>query len=109
MHNVPRLAYIKKLDRMGADFFGCVDQMKDKLQVTPAICALPVGQAGEFKGVIDLVEMKYIERDLSDPRNVNYQLVDIPASHRALAEEWHHHLLEAASHVDDHLVELIIE
>src|SRR3954464_11080280 len=54
-HNVPRLAYVNKLDRMGADFHGCVGQMRQKLQVIPAICALPVGQAGDFQGVIDLV------------------------------------------------------
>src|SRR6266436_2992848 len=81
-HGVPRLAYINKLDRMGADFFGCIEQMKEKLQVVPAICALPIGQSGEFKGVIDLVEMKFILRDLTDRANVKYSLVDIPESHR---------------------------
>src|SRR3954464_7400608 len=54
-HRVPRVAYVNKLDRMGADFFACIRQMKEKLQVLPAICALPVGQAGDFQGVIDLV------------------------------------------------------
>jgi len=108
-HNVPRIAYVNKLDRMGADFFGCVEQMKDKLQVTPAICALPVGQSGEFQGVIDLVEMKFILRDKSDGTNVRYTLVDIPESHKAQAQEYHHHLLETASLVDDQIVELILE
>jgi elongation factor G len=108
-HRVPRLAYINKLDRMGADFFDCIEQMKQKLQVIPAICTLPVGQAGEFKGVIDLIEMKYIDRDKSDKTNVKYTLTDIPASHKAQAEEYRHHLLEAASHADDHLLELLLE
>jgi elongation factor G len=108
-HRVPRLAYINKLDRMGADFFECIEQMKQKLQVVPAICALPVGQAGEFQGVIDLIEMKYIDRDKTDKTNVKYTLTDIPASHKAQAEEYHHHLLEAASHADDHLLELLLE
>ena len=54
-HNVPRIAYVNKLDRMGADFFGCIEQMKEKLSVMPAICTIPAGQSGEFKGVIDLV------------------------------------------------------
>ncbi len=54
-HQVPRIAYINKLDRTGADFFGCIQQMKDKLGVLPAICALPAGEANQFKGVIDLV------------------------------------------------------
>src|SRR5207244_9979933 len=79
-HGVPRIAFVNKLDRMGADFFACIEQMKQKLQVIPAVCALPVGQAGEFKGVIDLIEMKFIQRDLSDKTNTRYTLVDIPAS-----------------------------
>src|SRR6266403_1903107 len=91
-HNVPRLAYINKLDRMGADFFDCIEQMKEKLHVVPAICALPIGQSGEFKGVIDLVEMKFILRDLTDRANVKYSLVDIPESHRDQAEEYHRQL-----------------
>src|SRR5580692_5049113 len=108
-HNVPRLAYINKLDRMGSDFFDCIEQMKAKLRVIPAICALPVGQSGEFQGIIDLVEMKYIERDKTDTTNVRYTLTDIPASHREQAADYHHQLLEAASHADDHLLELVLE
>jgi len=108
-HQVPRIAYINKLDRMGADFFNCIAEMKEKLHIVPAICALPVGQSGEFQGVIDLVEMKFIQRDKSDKANRRFSLVDIPASHKAQAEEYHAHLLEAASLVDDHLVELILD
>src|SRR5205823_6400070 len=108
-HGVPRIAYVNKLDRMGADFFGCVQQMKEKLGVLPAVCALPAGQAGDFQGVIDLVEMKLILRDKSDRANVKYSLVEIPAPFRALAEEYHQHLLEAASHVDDEIIELILD
>src|SRR5438552_3484641 len=74
-HVVPRIAYVNKLDRMGADFFHCVEEMKEKLQVVPAICALPAGQAGAFEGVIDLVEMKFILRDKADPTNKKFSLV----------------------------------
>jgi elongation factor G len=108
-HNVPRIAYINKLDRMGADFFECLEQMKAKLHCVPAICSLPVGQSDDFKGVIDLVEMKFIQRDPTDKANVRYTLVDIPESHKAQAEEYHAQLLEAASHADDHLIELILD
>ena len=109
-YNVPRIAYVNKLDRMGADFFDCIEQMKDKLQVRcRPICAIPVGQSDEFKGVIDLVEMKFILRDPTDKTNIKYTLVDIPESHKAQAEEYHTTLLEAASHADDHIVELILE
>src|SRR5262249_10545080 len=108
-HGVPRLAYVNKMDRMGADFFGCIEQMKQKLRVVPAICALPVRRAHAFKGVTDLIEMKFIEPDLTDKTNTRYSLIDIPESHRAQAEEYRQHLLEAASHADDHLLELLIE
>src|SRR6516165_4817869 len=78
-HNVPRIAYINKMDRMGADFFACIDQMKEKLGVVPAFCTLPAGQAGEFEGVIDLIRMKFIFRDKDDKTNVKHSFVDIPA------------------------------
>jgi elongation factor G len=83
--------------------------MKSKLSIIPAICAIPAGQSDQFEGVIDLVRMKFIDRDLGDKTHVKYALVDIPEKYRALAEEYRHHLLEAASHADDHLVELILE
>src|SRR6516164_1010946 len=91
-HCVPRIAYINKLDRMGADFFNCIEEMKEKLGVLPAICALPAGQSSEFEGVIDLVEMKFIQRDRSDRTNKTFSLVEIPAKYRAQAEEYHAHL-----------------
>src|SRR5438046_1017702 len=71
-HGVPRVAFVNKLDRMGADFFGCIDQMKAKLSIIPAICALPAGQSSAFEGVIDLVRMKFIEKDKTDKTNVKY-------------------------------------
>src|SRR5438105_11808986 len=57
-HRVPRLAYINKMDRSGADFFGCLKQMKEKLNVVPAIITLPVGRENAFRGILDLIEMK---------------------------------------------------
>ena len=66
-YGVPRLAYVNKIDRMGADFQAALDQMKEKLRVVPAICAIPVGSYNDFVGVIDLVEMKFHLRDKTDP------------------------------------------
>src|SRR5215468_12594567 len=77
-HNVPRIAYINKLDRMGADFFACIEQMKEKLQIIPAICTLPAGQSSDFEGVIDLIRMKFLLKDENDKTNVKYDLVEIP-------------------------------
>jgi elongation factor G len=108
-HRVPRIAYVNKLDRMGADFSNCIAEMKEKLQVKPAICALPAGQSSLFEGVIDLVEMKFIQRDKSDKANKKYELIDIPEKYRAEAEKYHHDLLDVASHCCDEMVELIIE
>jgi elongation factor G len=108
-HGVPRIAYVNKLDRMGADFFACIDQMKEKLGIIPAICALPAGQSSAFTGVIDLVKMKFILKDKNDKTNVKYDLVEVPAEHKALAEEYRQHLLEAASHADDELLERVLE
>src|SRR5207302_6786543 len=88
-HHVPRIAYINKLDRMGADFFACIEQMKEKLSVIPAICALPAGQSSTFEGVIDLIRMKFILRDKNDKKNEKFQYVEIPEQYKALAEEYH--------------------
>src|SRR5260221_2068592 len=108
-HRVPRIAYINMLDRMGADFFDCIEQMKEKLSIIPAICALPAGQSSAFEGVIDLVKMKFILNEKNDKTHVKYDLVDIPEQYKVQAEEYHQHLLEAASHADDELLELVLE
>src|SRR6516164_1511868 len=71
-HNVPRIAFVNKLDRMGADFAGCIEQMKTKLGVLPAICAIPAGQSSEFQGVIDLIRMKFWKQDADDPTHMRY-------------------------------------
>src|SRR5262249_2664791 len=87
----------------------CIEQMKEKLSMIPAICALPAGESSAFEGVIDLVKMKFILKDKDDKTHVKYDLVDIPAAYKAQAEEYHHQLLEAATHADGHLLELVLE
>ena len=108
-HGVPRLAFVNKLDRTGADFFGCIDQMREKLAIEPAICTLPAGQAAEFRGIIDLVRMKFWAQDSTDPAHTRYELQEIPAAYREEASLWREHLLEAASHGCDTLLECIVE
>ncbi len=93
-HRVPRIAYVNKLDRMGSDFFACLDQMKEKLGVNAAICTLPAGQSSAFEGVIDLIRMKFA---LQDTKEEELKLVDIPEQYKEQAEEYHHKLLDAAS------------
>src|SRR5882762_9330900 len=65
-HNVPRLAFVNKLDRMGADFWDVIKQMKEKLQIIPAVCTIPAGQSAEFQGVIDLIRMQMWQNDPDD-------------------------------------------
>jgi elongation factor G len=108
-YGVPRIAYINKLDRLGADFKDCISQMKQKLQCTPAICAMPVGESSEFKGIIDLIDNKFVLKDETDKTNRKYSLVDIPASHKDEAAKYREHLLETASLADDELAEMILE
>src|SRR5207248_8933493 len=71
-HRVPRIAFVNKLDRMGADFSSCIEQMKSKLSVIPAICTVPAGQSSEFVGVIDLIRMKFWNQDADDPAHMRY-------------------------------------
>jgi elongation factor G len=108
-YGVPRIAYINKLDRLGADFKDCVKQMQSKLQCVPAICAIPVGESSEFKGIIDLIDNKFVLKDDTDKTNRKYTLVDIPASHADEAAAYREQLLETASLADDELAEMILE
>jgi elongation factor G len=108
-HRVPRIAFVNKLDRMGADFYGCVEQMKTKFGIVPAVCTIPAGQSSEFQGVIDLIRMKFWKQDPNDPAHMRYTWEEIPAAYRTQAAQDREHLLEAASHACDDLVECILE
>jgi elongation factor G len=108
-YGVPRIAYINKLDRLGADFVAAIEQMKEKLHVTPAICSIPVGQSSEFKGIIDLVRMKFVQKDESDKTHQKYSLVDIPALHKDEAAMYREQLLEAAALASDQITEMVLE
>lgn len=108
-HNVPRLAFVNKLDRMGADFYGCLEQMKEKLGINAAVCTIPAGQSDQFIGVIDLIRMKFWKQDPTDPQNRRYTWEEIPAAYTADAAAWREKLLDAASHGCDELLTAILE
>jgi elongation factor G len=108
-HRVPRIAFVNKLDRTGADFYGCVQQMKDKFGIVPAVCTIPAGQGSEFQGVIDLLCMKFRAQDKNDPTHLKYEWLEIPAAYRAEADKCHELLLDAASHACDELLERVLE
>src|SRR5437879_9252225 len=108
-HKVPRVAFVNKLDRMGADFYGCVEQMKTKFGIVPAICTIPTGQSSDFTGVIDLVRRKFWAQDAGDPTHMRYECQEIPAAFKADAAKYRELLLDAASHACDELLEAILE
>jgi elongation factor G len=108
-HGVPRICFVNKMDRMGADFAACVEQIEQKLGAHVAICALPAGASSEFRGVIDLVGMKFWKNDPDDPKHLKYDLVAIPEQYREEAELARERLLEAASHACDEVLTLLIE
>ncbi len=108
-HNVPRIAFVNKLDRMGADFYDCINQMKDKLSIIPAVCTIPAGQSDQFEGVIDLIRMKMWKQDPKDVTHMKYSWVDIPEKYQADAKKGREELLEAASHGCDELLTAILE
>jgi elongation factor G len=108
-YKVPRLAYVNKLDRMGADFWDCVSQIKSKLLATPAVVTIPAGQDSAFEGLIDLVEMTFITRDANDPTLRKFFKNEIPEKYREEAELRRAELLDAISVASDELTELVLE
>jgi len=106
-YTVPRIAYINKMDRTGADFSQGVQTMIDRLGANPVPIQLPIGAEGDFAGVIDLVEMKAIT--YADEMGSDQLTGDIPEAMQAEAQAARDHLLEEASNHDDELVELILD
>src|ERR1700689_2020040 len=106
-YSVPRIAYINKMDRIGADFDRGVQTMVDRLGAHPVPIQLPIGVESDFKGVIDLVTMRAIE--YLDALGTEQVELETPAELTAAAAVAREHLLEEVSHYDDDLVELILE
>ncbi|ALP53439.1 elongation factor G [Candidatus Tenderia electrophaga] len=105
---VARIIYVNKLDRIGADFYRVVDQVKNVLAARPLVMTLPIGIEDDFKGVIDLLNMKaWIWDESGDP--LNYEIVDIPEAYKAKAEEYRAELVETAVEQDDDLMEKYLE
>ena len=107
-YNVPRIGYVNKMDRSGADFFETVQQMKDILGANPVAIQIPIGAEENFKGVVDLIKMKAILWH-DETMGAEYDIEDIPAYLVDEAEEWREKLLDAASSFDDELMELYLD
>ncbi len=102
-YRVPRIAFMNKMDRVGADFFASVQSMIDRLDTHPVPVQLPIGREDEFRGVVDLVEMRGLV--WSDELGQNAEQIDIPAELLEQAEEYHHQLIDAVADHDDELME----
>ena len=108
-YRVPRIAYVNKLDRMGADFWSCVAQIKSKLGATPCVVTIPAGQDSAFEGIIDLVKMKWITREASDKTNRIFYENEIPEKYKADADKRRAELLDVISLASDEVMELVLE
>jgi elongation factor G len=106
-YSVPRIAFINKMDRTGADFFGSVQSMVDRLGAHPVPVQLPIGQEEHFRGVVDLVEMKAVVWE--DDLGTNMTVGEIPAELVEQANEYHHQLIDAVADHDDELTETYLE
>ena len=107
-YGVPKIAYVNKMDRVGADFLACVEEIRTKLGATAVPVCLPIGAEDKFEGIVDLIDMKAIFYD-SGEELVNYKEGEIPADLKGEAARWRDILLEAAAECDETLMEKYFE
>ena len=107
-YSVPRLGFVNKMDRTGANFFRVVQQVKERLKSNPVPVQLPIGAEENFQGVIDLIRMKAVYWNEAD-KGRTYELADIPEQMKTAAQEWHEKMVEAASESSERLVEKYLE
>ncbi len=105
-YNVPRICFINKMDRIGADFYAAVASIEDRLQAPVAVIQIPIGAEGHFTGVVDLLNMKaLIWPDLEGKKGEEWEVADIPADLVDDAETWRHQLIDRVSSFDDGILE----
>ena len=107
-YEVPRMVFVNKMDRAGADFLKVVEQMKERLGANAVPLQLAIGAEDEFKGVIDLVKMKSIIWDEED-QGTSFEYQDIPSDLQSLCDEWREHMLEAAAEANDDVMEKYLD
>jgi len=108
-YNVPRIAFVNKMDRTGADFFGVLEQIKDRLKANPIPLQVPIGAEDNFKGIVDLLENKAIVWDEEDKTGTKYDYVDIPEDLVEVVAEWREKLIETIAESNDELLERYFE
>lgn len=102
-YHVPRIAFVNKMDRVGANFYNVEKQIKDRLKANPVPLQIPIGAEDNFKGVVDLIQMKALVWESDEP--TNYVVKDIPADLQDKAKEYHNKLIEAVAETDEKLME----
>ncbi len=103
-YDVPRICYVNKMDRQGADFYGVLKQIKEKLHANPVAINLPIGVEDSFSGIVDLIEMKaYVWNE--EDQGATYEVYDIPEDMQSDAEEYRNAMIEALAEFDDNLME----
>jgi elongation factor G len=107
-YKVPRLAFVNKMDRTGANFFKVYDQMKARLKANPVPLQVPIGAEENFKGVVDLIKMKAIMWNEAD-QGMTFKYEDIPADLKDICQEWHEKLVEAAAESTEELMNKYLE
>ena len=107
-YHVPKIAYVNKMDRVGADFLACVEEIKTKLGATAVPICLPIGSEEKFQGIVDLIAQKAIYYDAGEEL-VNYEIKDVPAEMKDLVALWRDKLVEAAAECDDALMDKYFE
>ncbi|BCJ71178.1 elongation factor G [Catellatospora bangladeshensis] len=108
-YNVPRMCFVNKLDRTGADFFRCVDMMITRLNATPLVLQIPIGLEGDHIGVVDLLGMRALTWRGETQKGEDYAVEEIPANLAEQADEWRTKLLETLSEADDEIMESYLE
>src|SRR4051812_18444925 len=108
-YNVPRMCFVNKLDRTGADFYRCVDMMRDRLNANALVLQLPIGNEADFIGVVDLVQMKALVWRGETKLGEKYEVEDIPADMLEQAQEYRDKLIEQLADVDDAIAEKYLE
>src|SRR5215813_6174011 len=107
-YGVPRICFVNKMDRVGAEFHRCVDMITDRLGATPLVIQLPWGVEADFRGVIDLVRMRALLWQ-TEGKGDRYDVVAIPRDHAEAAREWRDRLIETISENDEEMMELYLE
>jgi elongation factor G len=103
-YGVPRMCFINKMDRLGADFYFCLDTIRERLGANAAVIQLPIGAEGNYKGVIDLVTMEALEW-LDEELGAKWEVKEIPTELREQAEDYRHQLIDVLSHFDENILE----